>query len=91
MTNRPSPTHLLKYATHKICLSIITDLSNIWNSIQEKLKQSWDWVVNWYWALLLKKRKKKKKMFVVSGQDQSHTVFRTTTTIAEQSPLLKND
>ena len=29
MTNRPSPTHLLKYATHKICLSIITDLSNI--------------------------------------------------------------
>ena len=35
MTNRPSPRHLLKYATHKICLSIITvicikqDLSNI--------------------------------------------------------------
>ena len=62
MTNRPSPRHLLKYATHEICLSIITvicikqDLSNIWNSIQEKLKQNWDWVVNWYWALLLKTR-----------------------------------
>ena len=48
--NRPRPRHGHKYAKYKICLSIMMvicikkHLSNIWNSIHEKVKQHWVWV-----------------------------------------------
>ena len=45
-----SHRHVHKYSKYKKCLSMIIliclkqHLSNIWNSIQEKVKQHWDWV-----------------------------------------------
>ena len=45
--NRPRPKHLHKHIKHKMCHIIMTvigiqqHLSNIWNSIQEKVKQHW--------------------------------------------------
>ena len=47
--NRPSPRHGHKYTKNKMCLSILMDvcikqhLSNIWSSVDEKVKQHWDW------------------------------------------------
>ena len=47
---RPRPRHGHKCTIYKMCLSLIMaicinqHLSNIWNSIYEKLKQHWDWV-----------------------------------------------
>ena len=48
--NRPRPRHWRKYTKYKICRSIMMvicikkHLSNIWNSIHEKVKQHWVWV-----------------------------------------------
>ena len=48
--NRPRPRHGHKYTKYKMCLSIMMvictkqHLSNIWNSIYEKIKQQWGWV-----------------------------------------------
>ena len=45
--NRSSPKHGHKYSKYKMCLSIMMlkqHLSNIWSSIQEKVKQHWGWV-----------------------------------------------
>ena len=48
--NKPNPRHGHKYTKYKICLSIMMvicikqHLSNIWSSINEKVKQHWCWV-----------------------------------------------
>ena len=48
--NRPRPRHGHKYTKYKMCLNIMMvictkqHLSNIWNSIHEKIKQLWGWV-----------------------------------------------
>ena len=58
--NRPRLRYRQKYTKHKTCLSIMMvicikeHLSNIWSSIQEEVKQHWDWVEKK--ALLIRKR-----------------------------------
>ena len=95
MRNRPKPSHVHKYAICKICLSIMMficikqHLINIWSSIHEKVMQHWGWVERK--SVAYKTTCITKKIIVVSMQDQSHTVFKTTTTITEQSTLLKSD
>ena len=48
--NRPRPRHGHKYTKYKMCLTIMMvmcikqHLSNIWSSINEKVKQHWGWV-----------------------------------------------
>ena len=48
--NRPRSTHGHKYRKYKKCLIMIMlictkeDLSNIWGSIHENIKQHWGWV-----------------------------------------------
>ena len=58
-TNRLSSRHRHEYSEYKNCFSkmmlicIKHHLSNIWNSIHEKLKKHWGWV--WKMVLLIKK------------------------------------
>ena len=48
--NKPTPRHRHRHIKYKMCLStmIVTyikqDLSNIWSSIHEEVKQHWSWV-----------------------------------------------
>ena len=48
--NRPRPRHWHEYTKYKMCLNLMMNicikqhLTNIWNSIQEKIKQHWGWV-----------------------------------------------
>ena len=48
--NRPKPRHGHKYTKCKMCVTIIMavcikqNLSNIWSSIYENVKQHWGWV-----------------------------------------------
>ena len=48
--NRPRSIYRHKYSKYKTCLSLImlicikVQLSNIWSSIREKVKQHWNWV-----------------------------------------------
>ena len=47
-TSRPRPRHGHKYAKNKLCLSIMMvirimqHLSDIWNSVHENVKQTWE-------------------------------------------------
>ena len=48
--NRPRSRNKQKYSKYKMCLSIMMvtcikqHLSNIWSSINEKVKEHWGWV-----------------------------------------------
>ena len=53
--NRPRPKHGYIYTAYEMCLSktmvscVKLHLSNIWNSIHEKVKQLWGWVEKKRW------------------------------------------
>ena len=53
--NRPRPKHGHIYTEYEMCLSkmmvlcVKLHLSNIWNSIHEKVKQHWGWVGKKRW------------------------------------------